>query len=63
MKNRLNYGKLIKGWMQFYHLPDDVAKRLLDSILARIRKLKQNDKNKGETDGNKLECTGGEDKK
>lgn len=41
MEKRLNYSKLIKGWMQYYTLPEDTAEKLFGSIWAQLQESKE----------------------
>ena len=38
MGQRLNYHKIIKDWMQYYSLPEDVAQEMFASVWMQIKK-------------------------
>ena len=41
MGPRLDYGKLIKGWMQYYSLPEDAAEKMFGSIWSHLQESKK----------------------
>lgn len=64
MKKRLDYGKLMKKWMQFYDLTAELSQKMFESIWTRLQSSKIKAEKKGaEIDGACMERTDRKSKK
>lgn len=47
MEKRLNYRKLLENWMLYYHLPEETAKKMFETIWMRLQSSKEITDDKG----------------
>ena len=56
MNERLDYRRLLRGWMTYYTLSPERAQALYAAVKARIRRQEEKDREE-KTDGKQMENT------